>query len=150
MNDITSATPRTGFSQTLHFAIKWTPRAIVAGVAGYYSLGIAYEKGIMAAIDRAAIYILRRTVGYAGIGALMPTFQWYSAWAVRVVAALSAGIVYDLAERAACAAYAALRPPVIKQMEIKTISCQRLPQDLKNQLMLNGKKESDKQNDPLV
>lgn len=83
----------------LQFALKWTPRTIVAGFAGYYSLGVAYEMGIMAAIDRIAIRILRHFMGYAGIGAFMPTFQWYSAWGVRVASALGAGILYDLTER---------------------------------------------------
>ena len=88
-----------------HFVLKWTPRAIIAGLAGYYSLGIAYDKGLMAAIDRIAIYIFRHTFGFVGMGAFMPSFQWYSAWAVRIVAAFAAGILYDLAERVAIAAY---------------------------------------------
>jgi hypothetical protein len=83
----------------LQFILKWTPRTIVAGFAGYYSLGVAYEMGVMAAIDRIAIRILRHFMGYAGIGAFMPTFQWYSAWSVRIVSALGAGLLYDLTER---------------------------------------------------
>ena len=85
--------------QTIQLLWTWTPRILVAGVAGYYGLGVAYEVGIMAAIDRVAISILRDSVGYAGIGAAMPTFQWYSAWAVRSVAAAGAGLIYDLLER---------------------------------------------------
>jgi hypothetical protein len=95
MNDIGSKL-RSGF---LNITFRWTPRAGVAFYAGYYSLGFAYEKGVMAAIDRIAIPILLRAFGYAGIGAFMPTFQWYSALSVRLVAALAAGILYDLAER---------------------------------------------------
>ncbi|MGA8163827.1 MAG: hypothetical protein WB791_02240 [Waddliaceae bacterium] len=49
----------------------------------------------MEAIDRIAILILKSSVGYAGIGAIMPTFQWYSAYAVRGIAGLSCGVCYD-------------------------------------------------------
>lgn len=66
--------------QAGRFLMTWTPRVIVAAIAGYYSLGIAYEMGIMAAIDQVAISVLKDSVGYAGLGAVMPTFQWYSAW----------------------------------------------------------------------
>lgn len=79
--------------------IHWTPRTCAAGAAGFYSLGIAYEKGLMAAIDRIAIQLLRYHVGYMGLGAIMPTFQWYSAWGVRLSAALLAGLAYDITER---------------------------------------------------
>lgn len=82
--------------------LTWTPRIIVAAVAGYYSLGIAYETGLMAEIDKIAIQILKNWVGYAGLGALMPTFQWYSAWAVRFIAGAVAGLLYDLLERLVC------------------------------------------------
>lgn len=85
--------------QASQFLMKWTPRIIVAAFAGYYCLGFAYDWGIMAAIDRIAIDILKTSVGYAGLGAAMPTFQWYSAWAVRTIAAASAGLLYDLTER---------------------------------------------------
>ena len=100
--------PRAPFDsqEYLYFAIKWTPRAIVAGLAAYYSLGIAYERGYMAAIDRVAIRTLRHWMGYAGIGAFMPTFQWYSAWSVRMVAALSAGVLYDMIEKVVRAVFA--------------------------------------------
>jgi hypothetical protein len=71
----------------------WTPPLIVGGFAGYYSLGFAYEKGVMAEIDRIAIRILRHKVGYVGLGVVMPTFQWYTAWGVRVTAAaIAAGV----------------------------------------------------------
>lgn len=81
------------------FLLRWTPRTIIAGFAGYYSLGMAYDRGLMAAIDRVAIQVFRHFLGYAGMGAIMPTFQWYSAWGVRIVAALAAGLLYDLTER---------------------------------------------------
>ncbi len=81
------------------FLVKWTPRLLVATLTGYYSLGIAYEYGIMASIDKVAIRVLKNWVGYAGLGAAMPTFQWYAAWAVRMSAAASAGIGYDLGEK---------------------------------------------------
>lgn len=86
-------------SQVSRFLLKWTPRVLVAALAGYYCLGVAYSWGVMAAIDRVAISALRSTVGYAGVGAAMPTFQWYSAWGVRSVVALGAGVLYDLTER---------------------------------------------------
>lgn len=79
--------------------LKWTPRVIVGTLAGYYSLGVAYEWGFMAKIDRIAINFLVPHVGYAGLGAIMPTFQWYAAWSVRITAAIAAGILYDLSER---------------------------------------------------
>lgn len=81
------------------FMIKWTPRAIVVLVGGYYGLGIAYEFGLMASVDKVSIYALKYFFGYAGIGAFMPTAQWYSAIAVRCTIGFSAGIVYDLTER---------------------------------------------------
>ncbi len=104
-------------SQASQFLMKWTPRVLVAAIAGYYSLGIAYDLGIMASIDRVAINILKDWVGYAGLGATMPTFQWYSAWAVRTVAAAGAGLIYDLSERLVLFIYHQVRdryyPPVI-------------------------------------
>ena len=89
------------------FLIKWTPRAIAVAIGGYYGLGIAYEWGLMALIDRVAILVIKHYFGYAGLGALMPTAQWYSAWAVRVVVGLTAGLLYDLIER--CALYLSAR-----------------------------------------
>ncbi len=92
-------------SQASEFFFKWGPRVLVAAIAGYYSLGIAYEWGIMASIDKIAIPILKNSVGYAGIGAVMPTFQWYSAWGVRTVSAFGAGLIYDVGERVVLYAY---------------------------------------------
>lgn len=86
-------------TQMAHFFFKWTPRVLVAAISGYYCLGYAYEKGLMAAIDKVAISILKSSVGYAGLGAMMPTFQWYSAWGVRMTCATAAGVTYDLTER---------------------------------------------------
>ncbi|HSX11182.1 MAG TPA: hypothetical protein VLF94_05660 [Chlamydiales bacterium] len=83
------------------FLCKWTPRAIVVLIGGYYGLGIAYSCGLMALIDKIAMAIFGHVMGYAGIGAFMPTFQWYSAWSVRVAIAVVAGLIYDLIERAA-------------------------------------------------
>ena len=97
------------FDRISYLALRLAPRLIVLGFAGYYSLGVAYEKGIMAAIDRVAIRILRHYVGYAGLGAIMPTFQWYAAWSVRALAAIGAGILYDLIERIILSIVAALR-----------------------------------------
>lgn len=91
--------------------LKWTPRTIIGGFAGYYSLGMAYDYGIMSAIDRLAIRILRHSVGYAGIGALMPTIQWYAAWGVRMTAALVATIIYDLIERIIRYVFSAFHTP---------------------------------------
>lgn len=93
------AAPPPDVTTWFQFAVKWGPRAIVAGLAGYYCLGVAYESGLMAAIDRIAMRILRPSLGYMGMAAFMPTFQWYSAWGVRVVAAIGAGFLYDLIER---------------------------------------------------
>jgi hypothetical protein len=108
MFDVSHYAPSPDLSEWFQFALKWTPRAIVVGLAGYYSLGVAYETGIMATIDRWAIRILRPSMGYMGIAAFMPTFQWYSAWSVRIVTAIGAGFLYDLIERIIRAAYTAL------------------------------------------
>lgn len=97
-------------NQVSEFLIHWTPRAVTAAIGGYYGLGIAYELGIMAAIDAIAIQTLKHFVGYAGIGALMPTAQWYSAWGVRIAIGLIAGFAYDLAERCALCTYSRLVP----------------------------------------
>lgn len=93
------------FSELFRFALKWTPRSAVAGLAGYYCLGIAYNTGIMAAIDRLTMHILRPSMGYMGMAIFMPTFQWYSAWGVRVVSAIVSGFLYDLAEKTVCIAF---------------------------------------------
>lgn len=92
------------------FLMRWTPRALVVAVGGYYGLGLAYELGLMALIDQVAIQILKQTVGYAGIGAAMPTVQWYSAWAARIVIGLGSGIIYDFAERAFCCVLGKVSP----------------------------------------
>ena len=102
------AVPSPDFSELFRFAVRWTPRAIVAGIAGYYCLGIAYEMGIMAAIDRIAIRILRPSLGYMGMAAIMPTFQWYSACGIRVLAAITAGLLYDLIERVIYAVFSTI------------------------------------------
>ena len=109
MNNLDPPTSHNYSHDFFLFALRWTPRALFAGVAGYYSLGVAYDKGVMAAIDRVAIKVFRHFWGYAGIGAFMPTFQWYSAWGVRIICALAAGILYDLAERIVLAACRALK-----------------------------------------
>lgn len=77
-------------------AVKWAPKAIIAGGVGYYSLGVAYDTGFMAKIDYYAIKVFRNSLGYTGLGAIMPTFQWYSAWTVRIGSAIVAAGIYDL------------------------------------------------------
>jgi len=84
----------------ISFLKKWTPRAIAVGIGGYYGLGIAYEAGVMALIDQIAIQTIKHYLGYAGVGALMPTVQWHAAWSVRIVIGLIAGAIYDVVERA--------------------------------------------------
>ncbi|MBX7067140.1 MAG: hypothetical protein K1X28_07910 [Parachlamydiales bacterium] len=95
-----SSTPPESATPVTDFLLKWTPRAVAVAIGGYYGLGIAYEMGLMAAIDQFAIQVIKNFGGYVGIGALMPTVQWYSAWAVRIVMGIASGILYDLAERA--------------------------------------------------
>lgn len=85
--------------QIIPFFIKWTPRALAMTAGGYYGLGIAYEWGFLALIDQVAIRILKGLFGYVGVGAMMPTVQWYSAWAVRVIFGLTCGVVYDSIEK---------------------------------------------------
>lgn len=104
-------------STTTTFAFKLTPRLIVSTVAGYYCLGYAYEKGVMAQIDKIAMPIMISYLGRGGMAAFMPTFQKYSAWGVRIVSALAAALIYDLCERILTAAWRAIihcifpRPP---------------------------------------
>ncbi len=88
------------------FFMKWTPRAISVAIGGYYGLGIAYDFGLMALIDKIAIQVIKHFSGYAGIGALMPSVQWHAAWAVRVVIGISAGALYDIIERCMKVCYA--------------------------------------------
>ena len=88
-------------SQAADFLIKWTPRSLAVAVGGYYGLGIAYEMGLMALIDRMMIQALKHLFGYAGIGAIMPSAQWYAAWGARLVIGLGAGVLYDLGEKCA-------------------------------------------------
>lgn len=66
---------------------------------------MAYELGIMAEIDKIAIRILRPSLGYMGIAAIMPTFQWYSAYGVRIAAGITATLLYSLVERIMIAIY---------------------------------------------
>jgi hypothetical protein len=87
------------FENTARFLVKWTPRAIAVGLGAYYGLGVAYGIGLMALIDKVAILILKRWVGYVGVGAAMPTFQWYASIIVRGGMALIAGALYDGGER---------------------------------------------------
>lgn len=93
-------TPQTFAQEVERFFWRWTPQVLFACCVGYWSVGIAYELGIMASLDKVAIYFLKQHVGTIGVGALMPQFQWYSAWAVRTVAAAGAMIFYNLSERA--------------------------------------------------
>ncbi len=75
-------------------------------LAGYYVLGYAYAVGLMAAIDQIAIQIMcDYNMGYLAIGALMPTFQWYAAWSVRIIAACTAHFFYLLVEKVILAVY---------------------------------------------
>ena len=93
------------YKDAAEFLLKWTPRALVVACGAYYGLGVAYEIGLMAAIDRVAIQILKQWVGYIGIGALMPTVQWYSALAVRCCMSATAALLYNVLERIGQAAY---------------------------------------------
>lgn len=103
--------PSINFDNCAYFTLKWTPRLLVAGLAGFYSLGVAYDLGLMAAIDQLAIRILKHQVGYVGLGAAMPTVQWYAAWGVRMTAAIGAGLLYDFIERIVKTILAYFRPP---------------------------------------
>lgn len=87
---------------TANFIIKWPPRLIVVTYVGYYSLGYAYRKGIMTRIDIIAIPILYKYSSTAGLGVTMPIFQKYSAWTVRTVTGITAGLIYDLIARIVC------------------------------------------------
>jgi hypothetical protein len=92
----------TAASTDCSLTLSWrTPQLLVAAVAGYASLGFAYHTGVMAAIDKVAINILIKQVGYIGLGAAMPAFQWYAAWGVRIVACIVAAALYELCVRIA-------------------------------------------------
>lgn len=80
------------------FIVRWTPRAIAVVIGGYYGLGIAYDSGLMALIDKVAIQAIKHFAGYTGVGALMPTVQWYAAWGARVIVGFSVGLIYDRLE----------------------------------------------------
>lgn len=103
------------------FVIKWTPRIIAVSVGGYYALGIAYETGLMAEIDKVAIVIIKHHVGYIGLGALMPTVQWYAAWTVRCSFGLIAGLLYDLTEKICLCLYSSFFPE--PATDTKTCPC---------------------------
>lgn len=107
MQPVSSSPPsmHSYFNQPVTFILRWPPRVIVMSAAGFYSLGYAYEIGLMARIDREAIKILIPRVGYIGLGASMPVVQKYSAWTIRALSALLAGIVYDVSERFFCFAW---------------------------------------------
>jgi len=92
-------------SSVMPFLMKWTPRAAFALVGGVYGLGIAYETGLMALIDRVAIYVIKRFFGYVGVGALMPTIQWHAAWLARSTIGGCAAFTYDLTERGSVYVY---------------------------------------------
>lgn len=108
-------------TQVQQFILTWTPRVAVGVIAGYYSLGVAYDIGLMAMIDKVTIYVLKSTAGYIGVGAIMPTVQWYSAWAVRTIAALGGGLLYDIGERAICAVYARWNKP--QSVPVGSLKC---------------------------
>jgi hypothetical protein len=95
----------------LALTISWrSPQVLFAAVAGYCSLGMAYESGLMAAIDKVAIKVLIKHVGYIGLGAAMPAFQWYAAWGIRVVACVIAAALYELCLRIVSACYHRWKP----------------------------------------
>jgi hypothetical protein len=95
----TVSPPQSNSEQVTTFVVKWAPRAIAVAIGGYYGLGIAYEMGLMALVDQVAIQVIKHFMGYAGIGALMPTVQWYSAWGARIVFGVVSGVLYDLIEK---------------------------------------------------
>jgi len=130
----TRGPPHFMFDHAITLALRWTPRAIMAGLGGYYSLGIAYDHGVMAALDRVAIALFRRTMGHVGMGAFMPTFQWYSAWGVRFIAAIGAGILYDLAERTVFAAAYCLRNRALQERPLTPAPRSRPNQEMPNNL----------------
>jgi len=96
-----------GLKNLTRKVFRITPRIIAAGLAGYYILGYAYVHGWMAQLDQLAMKIIpivsqkifNYHMGYVAIGALMPTIQWWEAWAVRVTAASATLACYDLLER---------------------------------------------------
>lgn len=87
----------------------WTPRVVVGFVAGWYSLGFAYELGVMHKIDLLAMAIFKHFFGRAGIGAFLPVFQPYSAYGVRCIAALMGTVLYDRTEKLVCYVYRKIR-----------------------------------------
>lgn len=96
-----------GLAKTIF--LQWGPRTIVAAFAGYYGLGYAYMNGITDQIDSVAKRIFYDYFGgYAGVGAFMPSFQYYSAWGIRAAAAIGAAATYDMGARILQVAWNAL------------------------------------------
>lgn len=91
------------------FTLEWAPRTIAAAAGGFYSLGVAYEYGWMAEIDKVAIRVFKARLGSVGMGAIMPTFQWYAAWGIRLTAGFATGILYDIILRICKFIYASIR-----------------------------------------
>lgn len=99
------------FKNGLSFTVRWGARTIFCCFVGYYSLGFAYYKGWMALIDQKAIEILLPSVGYAGLGAVMPNVQWYAARGVQILAAFAAGLVWEIIARVSQFFLNAIRSP---------------------------------------
>jgi hypothetical protein len=87
------------------------PPVILGTLSGYYSLGFAYEIGLMHQIDLLAIPLLRSLAGRMAIGALMPLVQWYSAYVVQIGTGLTVGFLYLALEWTACRIYFKIYPP---------------------------------------
>lgn len=94
---ITENTDFLSFKQLTKFAVIYGPRLIILGLVGYASLGFCYHIGLIGYITELAIPIIKNQVGYIGLGAVMPTFQWYLAWGVRVVSVILAECILESA-----------------------------------------------------
>lgn len=89
----------TSASQYFYVGFHIGRRTLVAGAAGYYVLGFAYQTGLMAKVDRLVLDAFFPSVGYFGVGLVMPEVQRRSSLIVRVSAACLAGVLYDILER---------------------------------------------------
>ncbi len=53
----------------------------------------------MTQISNIAIPIIRAQVGIFGLGAVMPYFQWYAAWGVRIASAFTFTALFHLIQK---------------------------------------------------
>jgi len=84
----------TGYTKT---AVVWSIEGVVGFVGGYYALGLAYDRGLMAEIEKISRRILKPKVGILGLGVAMARVQWYAACVIQVTASIICMALFRLA-----------------------------------------------------